>query len=148
MNRSAIRRELVEEHAKLRGLIEDVREAARLARGSEAMRRELHTQMERLNIALRAHNRHEEELLKGILVTIDAWGAVRAEILSEEHVAEHVELCAMITDAKATSHSAILDGTVGSLLDDVLKHMSREEIAFLGEDVLRDDDVIVLQVDG
>ena len=136
------------EHAKLRAMIEDVRVAAEHAHNGEAMRRELRARIDRLHVALRAHNRREEELLRGILVHVDAWGAVRMEIMSEEHVAEHVELCAMVMDAKVTSHSAILDGTLGATLDHVLKHMGREEIAFLGEDVLRDDSVIDQQFSG
>jgi hypothetical protein len=148
MNPSEVRGELLEQHAKLRGMIGEVRRAVRCAHESEAMRRELGACIAGLSLALRMHNHREEELLRGILVTVDAWGPVRAEIMSEQHVAEHVELCGVLLDANVTSHRAVRDGVLDAGLDRVLEHMAREEIAFLGEDVLRDDSVVVQQFSG
>jgi Hemerythrin HHE cation binding domain len=148
MNQRAIRGELLEEHARLRGMIGEVREAAANAPRVEATRQELRSRIQRLHTALRAHNCREEEILKDFLANVDAWGAVRVEIMGEEHIAEHVELCAMLLDVKLTSDSAILDGTLDAALDHVLNHMSREEIACLGEDVLRDDGVVEEQMSG
>jgi len=148
MSPNEIRGELLEQHAKLRGMIGEVQRAVGCAHESEAMRSELRACMDRLSLALRTHNHREEELLKGILVTVDAWGPVRAEIMSEQHAAEHVELYAVLSDANVTSRTAIVDGVLHAGLDRVLEHMAREEIAFLGEDVLRDDSVVVQQFSG
>ena len=93
--------------------------------------------MSRLASALRAHNLCEERLLKGVLVTADAWGPARAEIMDERHAAEHGEL-----------HAALVVTTfnperVGQLLDRLLEHMAYEEQTFLSEDVLRDDTIVI-----
>jgi hypothetical protein len=74
-----------------------------------------------LTDALRRHNSREEVLLRDI--TVDAWGAARDRVMTEEHVQEHAELYAAI---------------VG---------IPREEQLFLGEDTLRDDGVVV-EIDG
>ena len=148
MSPSEIRDELLEQHASLRAMIEDVRWVAGRARESDGMPGELHDHVRRLALAFRAHNRREEEVLKGFLVTVDAWGPVREEIMSEEHVAEHVELYAALVDMNMTSRSAIAAGALAAGLDRVLDHMAREEIAYLGEDVLRDDGVMMNQFSG
>lgn len=112
------------------------------------MRGELRACLDRLSLLLRAHNGREEELLREILSTVDAWGPARAEIMGEQHVAEHAELSAILGDAKATSDTAIADGGLVLALDRLLEHMVREEKAFLGEDVLRDDSIDVDQFSG
>ena len=148
MNQNAIRDELLEQHATLRGMIEDVRRSACHPHESDAMRSDLHDHMRRLAVAFHVHNLHEEDVLKGLLTTVDAWGPVRQEIMSEEHVAEHVELYAALTDMSMTSRSAIVDRPLVAGLNRILAHMAREEIAYLCEDVLRDDGVIVNQFSG
>jgi hypothetical protein len=148
MNPSEVRGELLEQHAKLRAIIGEVRRAARCAHESEAMRCELRACIDGLSLALRTHNHREDELLRGILAAVDAWGPVRAEIMSEQHVAEHVEIYTVFLDVNVTSHTAVGDGVLDAGLDRVLEHMAREEIAFLGADVLRDDSVVVQQFTG
>ena len=148
MNRNEIRSELLEQHAKLRVMVEAARRSVGHADESEAGRDELRACMDHLSLGLRAHNGREEELLRGILLTVDAWGPVRAEIMGERHLAEHAELSAILVDAKATSDTAIADGGLVLALDRLLEHMSREEKAFLGEDVLRDDNIDVDQFSG
>jgi|ERR1019366_1192107 hypothetical protein len=147
MNPSEVRGELLEQHADLRAMIGEVRRAVRCAHESEAMRCALRARIESLSLALRTHNHREEEILRGILVTVDAWGPVRVEIMSEQHVAEHGELYGVL-HANVTSHTAVDDRVLDAGLDRVLEHMAREEIAFLGEDVLRDDSVVVQQFSG
>lgn len=134
MKASQMRAELCEEHAQLRAMIDVVRRlAARPSQGT-AGREALRGAVVQLADALRRHNLREEELLGGIIPTVDAWGPVRAEIMDEEHVAEHEELYAALLGQ---------DGQpVESLLDRVLDHMAREEAAFLNEDVLRDDVIV------
>jgi hypothetical protein len=148
MKPSAIRSELLEQHAKLRATIEEARRAVVHAHESDSMRGELRSCVGRLGLGLRTHNRREEELLEGILFTVDAWGPERAEIMSAQHVAEHTELCTVLVDASATSDAAIVDGVLVAVLDQLLEHMAREEKAFLGEDVLRDDGIVVDQFSG
>jgi hypothetical protein len=138
MNAIQIRTQLLTQHAELRALVGE----ARIAVGRVPMGRPEDDDgpaacMSRLASALRAHNLCEERLLTGVLVTADGWGPARAEIMNQRHAAEHGEL-----------HAALVVTTfdpemVGQLLDRLLEHMAHEEQAFLGEDVLRDDTIVI-----
>ena len=148
MKRHEIRKELMEQHANLRLIIDEARRAVGRARESVSMRADLRACVGRLSLGLRTHNLREEDLLARILSTVDAWGPARAEIMNEQHVAEHAELCAVLVDANATSDTGIGDGVLVAVLDRLLEHMACEEKAFLGEDVLRDDGAVVDQFSG
>jgi hypothetical protein len=131
---SQMHAELCEEHAQLRAMIDVVRRMTRQPVHGPGPREALRGSIVQLADALRRHNLREEELLGGIIPTVDAWGPVRAEIMDHEHIAEHKELYAALLGE---------DGQpVDALLDRVLDHMAREEAAFLNEDVLRDDVVV------
>jgi hypothetical protein len=91
----------------------------------------------RLAQALQAHNLCEERLLKGILATVDAWGPARAAIMDERHAAEHHELHTALVHAPFDAHR------VPELLDRLLEHIEHEERSYLGEDVLRDDTIVI-----
>jgi hypothetical protein len=88
MNLDDIRTELTVQHTNLRQMIEEVRG---LAQDSKPTGGELRARVDELGEMLREHNRREEELLRGILATIDAWGPIREEIMREHHVTEHRE---------------------------------------------------------
>jgi hypothetical protein len=148
MNQNEIRSELREQHAGLRTMIEEARQAMGRAHESESMRGELRACVGRLSLGLRIHNLREEELLQGILSGVDAWGPARVQIMTEQHVAEHAELGVVLTDANATSDAGIAGGVVLAVLERLLEHMACEEKAFLGDDVLRDDGVVVDQFSG
>jgi hypothetical protein len=138
MNATQIRTELLAQHMQLRELIAEARTAiGRVPMGQPEDDDGPAACLSRLASALHAHNRCEESLLKGVLVTVDAWGPVRAQVMNERHAAEHAEL-----------HGALLDTTldpehVGRLFDRLLEHMGSEERAFLGEEVLRDDAIVI-----
>jgi hypothetical protein len=135
MNASEIRTQLMKEHDQLRALIEETRALARLARPGERVPK---ASMDRLSRALLAHNLREQELLEGILATVDAWGPVRVEIMDEGHKAEHQALYAAVSESDGVDPER-----AEPLLDRVLEHIIREEQTFLNEDVLRDDTVII-----
>ncbi len=138
MDATQIRIQLLTQHAELRALIERVRAAV----GQGSMNEPegdtaLVAWVGRLARALQAHNACEEELLKGILATVDAWGPARAEIMDERHTAEHKELHAELVDASLDRER------VRQLLDRLLTHMAYEEKSFLNEDVLREDSIVI-----
>jgi hypothetical protein len=68
--------------------------------------------------------------------------------MSEQHVAEHAELGVVFADANMTSDAGIAGGVLLAVLERLLEHMACEEKAFLGDDVLRDDGVVVDQFSG
>jgi hypothetical protein len=138
MNLESIRNELSAQHAHLRALIEELR-LAMWANGDIA------SPLEKVASALHAHNHREEELLRGILLTIDAWGGARAAIMGEEHLMEHEELAALVSaPGRLGEGHAALEET----LNRVLGHMAREEKIFLNEALLQDDTVVVEQFSG
>jgi DUF438 domain-containing protein len=139
MTPSQIRAELLGQHAGLRVLMQEAREA--IARGSP--RDDLRDCVQRLATALRAHNRREETLLREIIRKVDAWGPARAEIMDESHVDEHLELLAALLGTNGASDAASAGKGVAHVLERLEAHIAREEEVLLAEDVLRDDDVVI-----
>jgi DNA repair exonuclease SbcCD ATPase subunit len=141
MTPSEIRKELLEQHAQLRAEIDATRAAAKQWQQQEAAREALRSAMAVLADGVRQHNRREEELLQEIIPTADAWGPARAEVMREEHVEEHKAMYEALIDAGAAPSASVGVPPVLKLLDKMEEHMKREEKAFLGADVLRDDAV-------
>lgn len=121
MKPSEIRKELLDEHAKLRAAMQIAR-AAGDRRASIA----------RLAEVLRAHNLREEELMSQVFPTLDAWGGMRALVMLEGHVEEEQLFAAHLAGGATKAPD---------LFDRILEHMAREEKVFLGEDVLSDDEL-------
>jgi len=142
MTPSEIRAELLGQHARLRSLIDETRAIAERARQGEAVGDALRDGVARLATAMRDHNAREEELLGGILPTVDAWGPARAEIMDETHRREHDELYEVLLGIR-TAPRELAGAGVTALFDRLLEHMAREEKTLLGEDVLKDDTVVV-----
>jgi len=123
------------------------RDIALRAREGDGVSRELQASVICLADRVRMHNLREEELLKDVIPTIDAWGRVRAAIMTAEHIKEHGRLYTALLGIPATSaETAGVD--VVALIALMLDHMDREEAAFLNEEVLSDDGVIASQSDG
>lgn len=147
MKLSEIRDELLGQHAELRGMIKRTRLIAEATANGELEIFALHDSVKRLADAVRRHNLCEESLLRDIIPTADAWGPMRAEAMTNEHVEEHEDIYAAllgVPNATPTQAATVVTG----LLDRVLDHMRREESAFLSEDVLRDDTVTTGQTGG
>jgi hypothetical protein len=85
----------------------------------------------RLRLALDAHNRYEEQLLRPILREEDAFAEARLERMIEDHVGEHRAMRAQ------------LDATETHLLRETLAqlraHLQSEEQYLLNARVLHDD---------
>ena len=119
-------------------MIATTRAIAEAARAGAPVGVDLRASLTHMGDALRVHNLQEEALLGGLIVSVDAWGSARAEIMSDEHVREHARIQGAL---RGISHTPVefAGGGICALLDAMIEHMDREETAFLGEDVLRDD---------
>lgn len=140
---SEIRRALLEEHARLRVLLDELEDlAARAAQGEELGRRvpALAGQLAR---AVEAHNAAEERVLEPLLRSVDAWGALRIDDMLVEHLREHAEIVAALDAAGRGASSVELARTFPRLAAEMRAHMDREERTFLARDLLRDDIVNV-----
>jgi Hemerythrin HHE cation binding domain len=139
---SEIRDQLLGEHADLRAQIEGVRAVMDRWKDGAASQSDARGHLAVLANALRTHNLREEKALGGLVRAADAWGGVRAEIMSEEHFHEHADLFVALSSTVVAVEPSAWRGLVDRLLAHVLDHLAREERAFLNEDVLCDDSVV------
>jgi hypothetical protein len=124
-----IRAKLLTQHAYSRTRIAETR-AAITTTDHERLRQ----CVGRLADAFRTHNVAEEDALKTVLPTLDAWGKERRDVMLSEHVNEHSELyTALVENSTGTA------AHVATLLDRMVEHMAVEERTFLGADLLTDE---------
>jgi hypothetical protein len=146
MNFEAARAELLAQHGRLRLRIDEVRAAVGLTRGFEAtIAGDLRAQVSDLAEALNAHNRREEELLRGVLCKVDAWGSVREELMGKEHRDEHDELAAALLHPEALSQGG---KAMIAVLDRIVDHMAHEERTFLDEALVCGEAAVAEQFSG
>jgi hypothetical protein len=139
MTLNQIRTVLLEQHNALRAQIAEARRATELWREGDWSRDDLQGRLQRLSEALRAHHACEEMLLRDVIPTIDAWGNVRAEIMTQTHLDEHRNLCAGLIGATINADADSGSTTILMLLESMLEHMKQEETYVLAADVLNDD---------
>jgi Hemerythrin HHE cation binding domain len=147
MKPSEIRGELLQQHARIRTMMDVTLTIARGVSVGAPGRGDLQGCVLRLADALRTHNRREEELLREFIRSVDAWGPARAAIMAEEHKREHERLDAALLGVPRAPIEFAAAGIV-ALIALIRQHMDREEEAFLGEDVLRDDVIVTNQSGG
>jgi len=143
---SEIRQELIREHAEIRVMMEVTLTIAKGARAGSPGG-DIHGCLVRLAKALRRHNLREQALLRDLISSVDAWGPVRAEIMTQGHIEEHARIDAALLGIPFTPVEFAASG-IAALIDVIREHMDREETAFLNEDVLRDDIVVTNQSGG
>jgi len=144
---TAIREELLAQHASLRDLTAKILEVAQRGPGPAA-RGELAVLLHELGDGIDAHNAREEYLLSEILPTLDAWGSVRLARMDEHHMQEHrqiadeVRAASLLEDFPASVEAAL------AVIDLLLEHMRQEEAEFLAPELLRNDIIDIDQFDG
>jgi len=124
-------RELQTQHDALRAIMERCDELIAAFESGRDTTVELTREVARLRIAFDSHNRFEEQLLRPVLLDIDAFGSVRYERMLDEHVGEHRAM-----------RDQLAAGTVGELhavIAMLRAHLAAEERYFLTSRVLRDD---------
>jgi hemerythrin-like domain-containing protein len=142
MKLSEIRADLLREHGVLSATLREAASAAKRWQAGQDARNELHGCLGRLLEQLRAHNLHEEEALREIIPTVDAWGKARAERMLSEHHIEHAALQQTLIDASTTADVEVAVRAVLQLVEQLTEHMALEEKAFLGADLLNDDETV------
>jgi hypothetical protein len=140
MRPSEMRAELLDQHEKLRSLIDELREVAARVEDGRSLESAMQEGLGRLAGAVREHNASEEALLKEFISTVDAWGPVRVDLMGEEHYLEHAELRDALHRIRVGPTSL---PRLVALFERLLEHMEIEESTFLGEDVLKDDMVVI-----
>jgi len=127
--------ELLAEHEALRELmtscerLADELDGGRI--GPEALTREI----ARLRVAFDAHNRNEEQFLRPLLASADAFGDVRVDRMVADHIDEH----RIVREGLGNE----VTGQLRLALDHLRAHLVAEERYFVTSKVLRDDVVVV-----
>jgi hypothetical protein len=142
MTPSQVRAELLEQHEELRRMADRARTCADGACDGAEVAQGLLSAIRLLADAVQRHNLREEHLLRDLIPSVDAWGQIRAEIMTDEHALEHDLLHRALLETSCT-FSEFVGADIGQLLDKLIHHMAREERGFLNEHVLRDDVVAI-----
>ena len=122
--------ELLRQHEALRTIADACEE---LADEVDAGRGEVGTlvrEVAKLRAAFTVHNQFEEQVLRPILATIDAFGEVRIERMVSDHVVEHRALASQLD---------VPTGALRATLETLRAHLATEERYFLSAGVLKDD---------
>jgi iron-sulfur cluster repair protein YtfE (RIC family) len=136
---SEIRRTLLDEHARLRRLLDELEDLAQREAQGEELGRRVPALAGQLARAVEAHNAAEEQVLEPLLRTVDAWGTQRIEDMLVEHVKEHAEIVAALDAAGRAATHPEFARAFPRLAESLRAHMDREERTFLARDLLRDD---------
>src|SRR5580692_7773266 len=89
MTPSEICAELLEQHAELRRMVDRARPYSDPACHDGPTVQDRFREVRLLGYAVQRHSQREELLLRGLLLTVDAWAQPRAEVMTDEHVREH-----------------------------------------------------------
>jgi hypothetical protein len=141
MKLTDIRADVLQQHAQIRTMIEDLRRVAEQASAGAPLQEELQAALTGLAGALLQHNILEEKWLEEMASDAGASSPVPAKALSEEHANEHEELYAALVGIPHTPIEFAGSGVM-LLLESILQHMAREEAALLGDDVVREHVVL------
>ncbi len=143
LNASQIRTLILDEHAVLRGEMEDIATLLKdvAAQRADAAQR-LQQRMKVFYQAFLKHIAHEDALLRPVLANIDAWGAVRVEKMDDEH-REQRSIIAALTSLEPTRDFDGYLARVQAFVAAVAADMAGEEHECLSPDILRDDTIVI-----
>lgn len=136
---SEVRKRILAEHDKLRGLMAEVRETSARARQNGTGHQEFADASQALLTAVAKHLDLEDEILVPTLETIDAWGPERAKRLATEHENQR-QILTQVSEQLARGEHAP-DETIERMetfVDRLEKDMALEEKTSLDEELLRE----------
>ena len=143
LSASQVRSLILDEHAILRNILEEIEEAlGEMTRRVPGCIGRLRASLRTFQDAFLRHLSHEETVLRPLLVDVDAWGPVRVEAMDEEHRLQRQALA----ELSRLSLETDIDGTVGRVEEFVRRlraDMDGEERHALSEEVLRDDIIVI-----
>ena len=126
---SLVRDQVMEQHAELRDLLEEVI-AATAAPNQDKDR--IEALARNLCERFRAHLAFEEQALKPVLAVLDSWGPERVRSLQDEHARQHRCLSGLLATFEMERDVEQLALALSALAVDLLKDMMEEEEGCLG----------------
>jgi len=143
LSSSQVRSFFLDEHAVLRDILEEIEAAVgELAREAPGALTRLRATLRTFHDAFQRHLRHEETVLRPLLVDVDAWGPARVQSMDEEHCSQRAalaELSRLALDADVDRTLQQIEAFVRRIRED----MEWEERHALSEAVLRDDIIVI-----
>jgi iron-sulfur cluster repair protein YtfE (RIC family) len=136
MDLDEVRLKLTAQHDVLRKQLAAAQRLARKVAKGEAKPKELRTLLGKLEAAVTAHCLEEDQMLRPLLATIDAWGPARVDFMEQEHLAAHAALVQAVEKASATRKTAELVVATNTMAKELLAHMEEEEEHLLSPNVL------------
>jgi iron-sulfur cluster repair protein YtfE (RIC family) len=140
LTNTARRTILCQQHESLRKRIDATRQLAFAALAGGAPATRLASSIALLQAELELHLETEEALLEPILACIDAWGPMRLDRLRAEHRQQRAFLMVLAdpsAEVETAAHRTI------AFCNELFEDMEYEERELFGEDVLRDDCVLL-----
>lgn len=131
--------ELMTQHESLRAMMDRCDELADQLDLDGIGPTQLLREVAKLRLAFDAHNVFEEQLLRPVLMSADAFGETRIERMVEEHVNEH--------RAMRSRLGSPVTAELREVIANLRAHLAAEERYFLTAKVLRDD-IVVLEGTG
>jgi len=143
LSASQVRSLILDEHTVIRDVLDEIEETlGEMTRRVPGAIGRLRASLRTLHDAFLRHLKHEETVLRPILVDVDAWGPARVEAMDEEHRAQR----AALAELPRLALDEDVDGTVQRIEDLVRRFradMDGEETHALSEEVLRDDIIVI-----
>jgi len=143
LSASQVRSLILDEHAILRDILEEIEAAlGEMTRRVPGALARLRASLRTFRDAFLRHLRHEETVLRPLLVDVDAWGPARVESMDEEHLAQRAafaELSRLALDADVDCTVQQVEVFIRRIRED----MDGEEQHALSEEVLRDDIIVI-----
>jgi len=143
------RMDTLADHEALRELSRGVLElAARAETEDAAARGALLERLRGLIWAVRCNLDREDKVLPPQLAQVDSWGPERVQQLDESHARQKAALAVAELAAATASSRAELAAISRDLIRELVRALRWEEHDLLGEELLRDDLVVINQEDG
>jgi hypothetical protein len=141
----AVREQVLEQHAQLRGLLfEAIDQTGRSLQGQHELAR-LALLVLQLRRRFRVHLAFEERKLFPILAQVDVWGPERVAELTLEHARQRAQLDTLAEGMKGGWDVPRVAVALRSLATDLLIDMNEEEQGCLSPNLLSEEIVSVLR---
>jgi iron-sulfur cluster repair protein YtfE (RIC family) len=143
MNPSQVRTRILDGHRVLRDQLAKLEaEIDALAR-HEAQVESVAETARWLLAELTAHTQLEDDVLAPALRELDAWGAVRANMLLEHHELQRGDLRRLVSIYDQSQDPQLVTDITLALIADIRADMHHEETGLLSATLLRDDPISV-----
>lgn len=139
----AVRERILADHARLRISMADVLSHARAAVLDEKVRPDVREALAKLRAELERHLQFEDDELVPLLHDADAWGAVRAEHMANDHTGQRAVLLALTEDAgEGVRTTKALAEEVEWFVESFERDMRDEEATLLSDEALGESSLV------